>query len=162
MRKRMMALVLSGILSMAVLAGCGNSQGASQGAAKGSAAGGTQENAKSAGEQAADTGASGAGESETLTVWCWDPEYNIKALEIAESIYREEHPQFRLEIIETNQEDIYTKMATATTSGVYDVLPDILLFDDSGFQSRVESFPEVFTDLTEYGFNYEEFSPGKV
>lgn len=97
-----------------------------------------------------------------MTVWCWDPAYNINALKIAESIYQQEHPNFHLEIIETNAEDINTKMATATTSGQLDILPDIMLFDDSGFQRNVVSYPEVFLDLTSYGFNYDEFSPGKV
>ncbi len=161
MKKRMTTLILSGILSLAMLAGCGNAQDGGSTSGQGSAGSSPQEAAGSADSQ--ETAGTGASEgSETLTVWCWDPAYNINALKIAESIYQKDHPDFRLEIIETNGEEINTKMATATTSGVFDVLPDILLFDDSGFQSSVTSYPEVFADLTDYGFNYEEFSPGKV
>lgn len=166
MKKRIMALVLSGILTASLLTGCGKS-GDSQNADQTAAA----DNQTAGGSADADTADDNSGaevtdgssaESEMLTVWCWDPAYNINALRVAESIYQREHPNFKLDIIETNAEDISTKMATATTSGEYGVLPDIMLFDDGTFQVNVTSYPDVFLDLTDYGFNYDEFSPGKV
>ena len=103
-----------------------------------------------------------AEEEETLSVWCWDPNYNINALKVAESIYQKDHPNFRLEVTETNSEEIFTKLATSTTSGKMDVLPDIMLFDDMAIPQALASYPEAFTDLTDLGFNYDEFSPSKV
>lgn len=166
MKKKIAALVLSGVLTASLLTGCG-STGENQNEGQGTAAdsqtsdspadsGTADDNSEAAVSDEASAG------SETLTVWCWDPAYNINALRVAESIYQKDHPNFKLEIIETNAEDISTKMATATTSGEYDVLPDILLFDDGTFQVNVTSYPDVFLDLTPYGFNYDEFSPGKV
>ena len=32
---------------------------------------------------------------ETLTVWCWDPNFNIYAMQQAEKIYQEDHPEFQ-------------------------------------------------------------------
>lgn len=166
MKKKIAALVLSGVLTASLLTGCG-STGENQNEGQGTAAdsqtsdspadsGTADDNSEAAVSDEASAG------SETLTVWCWDPAYNINALRVAESIYQKDNPNFKLEIIETNAEDISTKMATATTSGEYDVLPDILLFDDGTFQVNVTSYPDVFLDLTPYGFNYDEFSPGKV
>lgn len=167
MRKRLTALFLSSILTTSLLFGCGktdDSQNAAQGTAADSqtADASTTENGTGDDNGGAENADGTSGDSGTLTVWCWDPAYNINALKVAESIYQKDHPDFQLDIIETNTEDIYTKMVTATTSGEYSVLPDILLFDDASFQVNVASYPEVFLDLTDYGFNYDEFSPGKV
>lgn len=166
MKKKIMALVLCSILTVSLLSGCGKSgdnQNADQTTTADSQTADTAEDVEVADDNsgAEVTDGTSAG-SETLTVWCWDPAYNINALRIAESIYQKNHPNFSLEIIETNAEEISTKMATATTSGEYGVLPDILLFDDGTFQVNVTSYPDVFLDLTDYGFNYDEFSPGKV
>lgn len=165
MKKKLMAMVLSGILTVSLLAGCGggNDQSSSQSEDQGTVQADAQtENESTNSDKQEESDDSLVAEGGTFTVWCWDPTYNINALQIAESIYQESHPDFHLEIIETNAEDITMKMATATTSGELGVLPDILLFDDSGFAANVTSYPEVFLDLTDYGFNYDEFSPGKV
>lgn len=45
--------------------------------------------------------AGGGDGDETLSVWAWDPLFNIAALEEAEKIYQEDHPDFELDIIET-------------------------------------------------------------
>lgn len=164
MKKRLIAMVVSTILTISLLTGCGskNTNENSQNTEQETEQTEGQTEASDANGQQASTESTSSEEEVTLTVWCWDPAYNINALKIAESIYQQEHPNFHLEIIETNAEDINTKMATATTSGQLDVLPDIMLFDDGGFQRNVVSYPEVFLDLTSYGFNYDEFSPGKV
>lgn len=166
MKKRLTALFLSGILAASLLTGCGgtdNGQNAGQGAAADSQATDNSSGSGTADDNNEAEASDGASEgSETLTVWCWDPAYNINALKIAETIYQKDHPNFKLEIIETNSEDISTKLATATISGEYSVLPDILLFDDTRLQVHVTSYPDAFLDLTDYGFNYDEFSPGKV
>lgn len=101
-------------------------------------------------------------EAVTLTVWCWDPNYNINALRVAEEIYQREHPNFSLEILERNSQEIMEKLATTTTSGTMEELPDIMLFDDSIVKQQLMSYPEAFADLTDLGFNYDEFSASKV
>ncbi len=99
---------------------------------------------------------------QTLTVWCWDPNYNINALRVAERIYQQDHPGFTLDILERNAQETIEKLATSTTSGKMDELPDVMLFDDTMVKQELLSYPEAFTDLTDLGFNYDEFSPSKV
>ena len=115
------------------------------------------------GEDTADTQqAENNDEAVTLTVWCWDPNYNINALRVAEEIYQREHPNFSLEILERNSQETMEKLATTTTSGTMDELPDIMLFDDSIVKQQLLSYPDAFADLTDLGFNYGEFSDSKV
>lgn len=33
-----------------------------------------------------------ADEEETLTVWCWDPTFNVYAMKQAEAAYQKDHP----------------------------------------------------------------------
>ena len=37
---------------------------------------------------------------EVLTVWCWDPNFNVYAMKQAEALYQKEHPNFKLDIQE--------------------------------------------------------------
>ena len=45
-----------------------------------------------------------ADEEETLTVWCWDPTFNVYAMKQAEAAYQKDHPNFKLDI----QEKVYS------------------------------------------------------
>lgn len=98
----------------------------------------------------------------TLTVWAWEPSFTFVALEEAERIYQENHPDFKLNIVETAPEDVQTKLTTAATSGNLDTLPDVLLLQDNSFQKNVLSFSDVFVDLTDSGIDFENLSEGKV
>ena len=99
---------------------------------------------------------------ETLTVWCWDPNFNIYAMKQAEAEYQKDHPNFKLDIQENVYSDIETKLITAATSGDYSTLPDIFLMQDYSYHKDVTSFPDVFTDLTESGIDFSTFSAGKL
>ena len=106
--------------------------------------------------------AAAAGEDETLTVWCWDPNFNIYAMQQAEKLYQEDHPDFKLDIQENVYTDIETKLITAATSGDFSTLPDIFLMQDYSYHKNVASFPDVFTDLTDSGIDFTQFSTGKL
>lgn len=99
---------------------------------------------------------------ETLTVWCWDPNFNIYAMKQAEAEYQKDHPDFKLDIQENVYSDIETKLITAATSGDYSTLPDIFLMQDYSYHKDVTSFPDVFTDLTDSGIDFSSFSAGKL
>ena len=99
---------------------------------------------------------------ETLTVWCWDPNFNIYAMKQAEAAYQKDHPDFKLDIQENVYSDIETKLITAATSGDYSTLPDIFLMQDYSYHKDVTSFPDVFTDLTDSGIDFSSFSAGKL
>ncbi len=99
---------------------------------------------------------------ETLTVWCWDPAFNIYAMEEAAKVYKETNPNFELEVIETPWDDVQTKLTTAATSGQYDTLPDIILMQDNAFQKNLTNYPEAFTDLTATSIPFDQFASAKV
>lgn len=106
--------------------------------------------------------AAAADDDQTLTVWCWDPNFNIYAMQQAKKIYQEDHPDFKLDIQENVYSDIETKLITAATSGDYSTLPDIFLMQDYSYHKDVTSFPDVFTDLTDSGIDFSQFSTGKL
>lgn len=156
MKKKVMVLLLTAAMVVSAI-GCGSKTAAP---AADAAAPATEEAAPAADAAATDTAA--AGDTNTLTVWCWDPAFNIYAMQEAEKEYQKTNPDFKLNIVETPWEDIQTKVTTAASSGDLSTLPDILLMQDNAFQKNVISFPDAFTDLTSSGIDYTQFGSSKV
>lgn len=151
MKRKILAALLASTMVLS-LVGCGSG---SDGAATSTS---TQDAAAT--EDTAATEA--AGGEQTLTVWCWDPAFNLNAMYEAEKVYQKDHPDFKLNVVETPWEDIQTKVTTAAASGDLSTLPDILLMQDNAFQKNVISYPDVFTDLTSSGIDYSQFAAGKT
>ncbi|GHV82336.1 ABC transporter substrate-binding protein [Spirochaetia bacterium] len=114
------ALVLL-LCGMAVLAGCQKKQ---------SAAASTDPNAPV-----------------TLTVWCWDPTFNVYAMNEAAKIYKKDHPNVTVNVVETAWNDLQQKLVTALTSGQTRNLPDIVLMQDNAIQKNVSTYPNGFLAL---------------
>ena len=149
MKKKNAAALMAAAMAASLLVGCGG------GAASSSAAASTAEStpAESTAEStAADTTADG---DETLTVWAWDPNFNIYALKQAEAIYQKDHPNFKLNIEENVYSDIETKLITAATSEDYSTLPDLFLMQDYSYHKMVANFPGIYTDLTDSGLPFD-------
>lgn len=98
---------------------------------------------------------------EEVTVWAWDPAFNIRALEVARDIYLEENPDFNVSIVESAQDDIVSRLNTSLSSGVTVGLPNIVLIEDYRAQSFLQSYPDAFFPMTDY-FNVEDFAEYKV
>lgn len=98
----------------------------------------------------------------TLTVWCWDPAFNMNAMEKAADVYKKAHPDFELEIVETQSDELQTKLETAVLSATTENLPDIILIQDRLFQKNVITYPDGFVDLTDSGTDFSQFSSGKL
>lgn len=81
-----------------------------------------------------------------ITIWTWDPTFNIKAMQIAKEMYLKDHPDAVIDIQEKLSEDIET--AVIASNGDTSTLPDILLVQDNSFQKFVTNYPEVYADLT--------------
>ena len=60
----------------------------------------------------------------TLTVWAWDQNFNIKAMNIAGEQYAKDHEGFKVDVVETSSDDCQTKLTTAANAGDYSTLPD--------------------------------------
>ena len=123
MKKKALGFMLAATMTVSVFAGCGGNQNEGNTNEK--------ENVTNSNEDtqsvSAETNENG---DETLTVWCWDPTFNIYAMEQAEKIYQKDHPDFKLDIQENIYNDIETKLITAATSGDNSTLPDIFLMQD--------------------------------
>ncbi|MCL2828005.1 MAG: ABC transporter substrate-binding protein [Oscillospiraceae bacterium] len=98
----------------------------------------------------------------TLTVWSWDPAFNMYAMDVAAEIFERSHPGFVLNNVEMPWEDINTQITTIGISGEYSLLPDIILIQDQAIEVSVLTFPGIFTDITDSGINFSEFAAGKT
>lgn len=154
MKKRVISLLLTGVLALSMLAGCGDKDAASEE---------TGDNADKAVEDAdkenVDNEDAASGESMKITYWgqmatledASNPgEYNgdVKLLYKALEIYNERYPEqpLELEIVPGGDADVYTQkllMAAET-----DTLPDIF----AATSAYMKGVPEtgVLLDITEY------------
>jgi lactose/L-arabinose transport system substrate-binding protein len=82
-----------------------------------------------------------------LTVWCWDPTFNVYAMNEAAKIYKQEHPNVTVNVVETPWEDLQQKLVTSLTSGQTGSLPDIVLMQDNAIQKNVATYPKGFLAL---------------
>ena len=95
-----------------------------------------------------------------ITIWTWDPNFNIASMKIGAEMYQKDHPDVEIEIQEVQSEDIETAVAQAAVAGSLDTLPDIMLCQDNSFQKMVINYPEVYTDLTDK-YDFEGFGEAK-
>lgn len=151
MKKKVISLMLIGAM-VASMAACGSNGGSDNG----NAANGNDTSAAAE----SDGGASEGGN--TLTVRTWDPAFNIPAIKEAGNIYKADHPDFELKVVETLSDDCETKLITAAESGDLSTLPDIVLMQDNSYQKFVSIYPEAFTDLTDSGIDFSQFAAGKL
>lgn len=107
-------------------------------------------------------GASALAEGGTeITVWCWDPAFNIYAMQEAAKIYEEINPDVKINIVETASGDCETKQTVALSSGQTDTLPDIVLMQDNSGRKFLNTFPGSYYDMTET-IPYDDFAAYKV
>ncbi|WP_062051820.1 ABC transporter substrate-binding protein [Bacillus sp. JCM 19034] len=96
-----------------------------------------------------------------ITIWAWDVNFNIKALEIAQEHYQSINPNIEFEVIENAQDDIVQRLNTSLSSGTTRGLPNIVLIEDYRAQSFLNAYPDSFHPITG-SFNAEDFAPYKL
>lgn len=96
-----------------------------------------------------------------ITVWAWDPNFNIKAMNLAKEAYATENENLEIEIVEFAQADIIQKLNTSLSSGTTAGLPNIVLIEDYRAQSFLQAYPDSFHKLTG-AFNPDDFSQYKI
>lgn len=143
MKRKLISALLVSVMTIS-LAACGTGGGSSDGGEGG-----------------------GSGSSEgghKLTVYAWDPAFNIPAIEAAAADYKENvDSEFELEILEqAASEDVETAITTAGTSGDYSNLPDIVLFQDHYIQRYVADYPDAWTPLGDVDINWDDFAAEKL
>ena len=157
MKKKLLATLLSAVM-VATLAACG---GGSTPAPADEPAAEAEAEAEAPAEEAPVEAAAASEDENTLTVWCWDPTFNIYAMQEAEKIYQKDHPDFKLNIEEVRDVDIETKITTAAAAGDLSTLPDIFLMQDNNYQKYVAFYPDVYTDLSASGIDFSQFGAAK-
>ena len=166
MKKKVISVLLTMAMVASLTACGGGSNGGDSAADSGEAA--TENAPADAGSDAApaDDGAAvtegASADDNTLTVWTWDPNFNVYAINKAAEIYAKDHEGFKVEVSEVQSDDIETRITTAVSAGDLSTLPDILLMQDNSFQKYVINYPDVYTDLTSSGIDFSQFSSAKV
>ncbi len=84
----------------------------------------------------------------TITVWCWDPNFNIYSMNEAAKIYKTARPNVTVNVVETPWNDLQQKLITALSADSTDSLPDIILMQDNAAQKNILTYPDAFYDLT--------------
>ncbi len=82
--------------------------------------------------------------SGTLTVWCWDPTFNIYSMNEAAKIYKTDHQNVNVNVVETPWDDLQQKLITSLSSNQTDTLPDIILMQDNAVQKNLMNYPKAF------------------
>jgi len=101
-----------------------------------------------AGKSQTDAGKAAAEKSGKITIWAWDPNFNIPIMEEAKQRYVKDNPKVEIEIVDIAKADLEQKLHTNLASGVKDGLPDITLIEDYNAQKYLQSYPGSFADLT--------------
>lgn len=84
-----------------------------------------------------------------ITIWAWDKNFNIAALELAKTKYMESHPDVKINIVENAQADIVQKLNTGLNSGTTKGLPNVVLIEDYRSQNFLQAYPDSFVDMSD-------------
>lgn len=100
-------------------------------------------------------GGKDSSKKENVDVTIWATNINVPVLERAAELYKEDHPEFNLNVEEMNNDDIRSKM-TAGLQSAGQGLPDGALLVDDGITGYVTNFSDTFANITELGFDEHE------
>ena len=96
--------------------------------------------------------ASSALAAPTVSVWCWDTNFNGAAMKEAAARYNKDHPDVEIKIDDSmSQDDIRQKLQTQLLANNTQGLPDIVLIQDDVAQKYLQSFPGAFVPVGDSG-----------
>ena len=167
MKKKLLAMTLALTMVAGALSACGGSAtspaaepAADQAADAGDDAAAAEEAPSE--EEAADLGGV-SDDPNTLTVAAWDANFNIPALQAAETAYKTKNPDFKLEInTVSGSQDVENAVTNAASAGDYSTLPDIVLFQDHYIQQYVTNYPDAWQDLSDASIDWNDFGAEKL
>jgi lactose/L-arabinose transport system substrate-binding protein len=96
-----------------------------------------------------------------ISVLAWDPNFNIRAMNLAKEAYKSINPDLKIKVVENAQDDIVQKLNTSLSSGTTKGLPNIVLIEDYRAQNFLQTYPDAFYDLSKY-FKAEDFAQYKL
>lgn len=147
MKKKLAVILMSSILAVSSLVGCGNTPASESGT----------ENANTSAAEA-----NTSSDAKTITVWAWDDNFNVAVMKEAAEVYKKTNPDanINVDVVSLSKEDVYVKLQTALAGGGSG-LPDIVLLEDYVSGKYLNTFPGSFADLTD-SFDYSQFLDFKV
>lgn len=151
--KKSLRLMLVGMLLVLAMSACSGAGNAGNSGNAGNTGNTASEGAGNAG--------GGSQDSQEITVWAWDPNFNIAALNLAKERYEAKHPDVKVNIVEYAQEDIVQKLNTGLNSGTTRGLPNIVLIEDYRAQNFLQAYPDAFRDMTGV-IKAEDFAEYKI
>ena len=156
MKKKVLSVLLAMTMTAALLAGCGSSAPAAD-SGSGAAADSGSDAAQSEGAASEEGG-------NKLSVYAWDANFNIPALQAAADDYKANvDSDFELEIIEQSQSsDIENAITLAGSAGDYSTLPDIVLFQDHWFHKYAADYPDAFVSVDDADVDWNDFGAEKL
>lgn len=98
--------------------------------------------------------------TDKVTVWCWDPNFNVYAMKQAAAVYNKANPGVTIEIVDMAQ-DIEAKIISGLQANGAG-LPDVALFQDFRIEQFLNDYPNAFVDLKAEGVDYSQFAAYKV
>ena len=101
-----------------------------------------------------------AGKTGKITIWAWDPNFNIPVMKEAKTRYQKVNPGVQIEIVDMAKADVEQKLNTVLASGAKEGLPDIVLIEDYNAQKYLQAYPGAFADLTKK-INHKNFAKYK-
>lgn len=122
--KKIMAVVITGMMAFSLMA-CGSST-----------SGGNSSSSKGK-------------DDKTITVWTWDDTFNVPAVNAAKERYLKDHPDVTINVVSMAQDDIVQKLNTSLSSGTYDGLPNVVSIEDYRIQNYLQSYPGEVKDLSD-------------
>jgi lactose/L-arabinose transport system substrate-binding protein len=96
-----------------------------------------------------------------LTIWAWDPNFNIPIMELAAKNYNKANPGVKITVVNMAKADVEQKLTTMLQAGTTAGLPDITLIEDYNAQKYILSNKGAFMDLTKK-INVANFAKYKV
>lgn len=149
MKKKLISMLLAGTMVLSLAACGGGSTGGDSG---------------DGGDDAGSAEMGTSDDENTLTVAAWDPNFNIPALEAAAADYKENvNSDFVLDIKEQGgSQDVETAITTAASSGKYETLPDMVLFQDHWIQKFVADYPDAWQNVDDIDINWDDFYAEKI
>lgn len=102
-----------------------------------------------------------AEKSGKLTIWAWDPNFNVAIMNEAANRYKENNPGVEVEVVEMAKADVEQNLHTTLAAQTKDGLPDIVLIEDYNAQKYLTSYPGSFADLTN-DISFKDFAQYKL
>lgn len=157
MKKKVLSVLLAMTMTAALLAGCGSSAPAADSGSSAAADSGST-------ASQSDEGAASEEGGNKLSVYAWDANFNIPALQAAADDYKANvDPDFELEIVEQSQSaDVENAITLAGSAGDYSTLPDIVLFQDHWFHKFAADYPDAFVSVDDADVDWNDFGAEKL